>query len=262
MPIINVLYRVRLLKKCSAFIIGAQKSGTTELFETLKDHPQIITSFNKEVHFFSSEHKYLNQGVSWYYKQFPKISFWSSKILLEATPSYLFFPKALERLKKYNPNAKIIVLLRNPVKRAYSAWNMFSNLYKDEGREKKLLETRPFEVAIDNELNKVQDTMNIHFYLDKGIYINQILNLFKIFDRDQILILESEKYWQNKKKFNLLICEFLDVTPFDFVEKNKKQKAKGSYQYEISKETHKKLIDFYSPYNKRLSELIGEDFNW
>ncbi len=111
-------------------IIGVQKGGTTSLWYHLKEHPQIQMSPNfigknsigkintKEVHFFDNP-KQWGKGISWYKSLFNE----NSQLQGEATPDYVSDFNAHERMYKDVPNAKLIVILRNPIDRAYSAYN-------------------------------------------------------------------------------------------------------------------------------------------
>ena len=93
----------------------------------LNQHPHLQSAYYKEVNFFSSDINFRN-GLSWYEKQFPE--FLEKKLFYESTPEYLYYPFVPERIKAFNPYIKMIVLLREPVERAYSAWNMFKKIYK------------------------------------------------------------------------------------------------------------------------------------
>ncbi len=248
-------------KKCSAFIIGAQKAGTTELFSILSLHPDIVPSINKEVHFFSSEYKYANYGLQWYKKQFPYIPIWSSKILMEATPSYMFSPLAIERIKTYNPNSKIIILLRDPVKRAFSAWNMFNKEFRKKDRDKLLLDERSFDKAIHDEVND-PNKENKRYYLSKGHYSDQLEIVFKYFDPENVLIIQSERFWYNRSNYLNKICNFLNISPYTFKLVETKHQGKGNYSESMSKEIEKELIEYYAPYNRKLFQLLNTEFDW
>lgn len=126
--------------KVNLFILGAQKAGTTSLFEYLTHHPQINGSFRKEINFFSQPYNY-NRGDVWYHSFFPKDIYnpFRKKYFLDATPGYLYDENTPKKLLKYNKQAKFIILLRNPVDRAYSAWNMYRQFNKLNNEQKKVL---------------------------------------------------------------------------------------------------------------------------
>lgn len=103
-------------------IIGAQKAGTTALFDYLGEMPGIGLSRTKEVHFFDDE------TVDWdcpdygaYHAQFDP---GAAPLIGEATPIYVYWPRALERIRAYNPDMRLILMLRDPVERAWSHWRM------------------------------------------------------------------------------------------------------------------------------------------
>ena len=103
-------------------IIGAQKCGTGSLYRYLNQHPRIKSGITKEVRFFD---KYYNRGINWYRVFFPFKDLLGRKYLTgDATPRYLDHPHAPKRVKEIIPNVKFIVLLRNPIDRAYSMYNM------------------------------------------------------------------------------------------------------------------------------------------
>ncbi|MEM1260746.1 MAG: sulfotransferase domain-containing protein, partial [Bacteroidota bacterium] len=102
-------------------VIGAMKSGTSSLLEYLVDHPQIKKGKEKEIHFFD---KYFSKGVEWYETQFPKKEENSDFLTGEATPAYLLFPSIPKKVYELYPDVKLIVILRNPVDRAFSNHKM------------------------------------------------------------------------------------------------------------------------------------------
>lgn len=110
-------------------IIGTQRAGTTSLYEYLVQHPQVLPAENIEVHFF--DHHYA-KGVDWYKGHFPSklekfvasMRSFGKTLAGEASPYYLFYEKAAERMHEILPNVKLIVLLRNPIDRAYSQYSL------------------------------------------------------------------------------------------------------------------------------------------
>ena len=113
--------------KPSFLIIGAQKSGTSALHHYLSQHQDILSPLKKELHYF--DNRQLNP-ISDYLKQFPK-NYFSRKISFESTPRYLYFPGTAKKISSFNPKMKFIILIRNPAKRAYSAWNMYKQISKN-----------------------------------------------------------------------------------------------------------------------------------
>lgn len=189
----------------------------------------------------------------------------NGKITGEATPYYLFHPMVPQRMYNVLPNAKLIILLRNPVDRAFSH-------YKHEvrrGNESLSFEEalKKEEVRLDGELKKIRENKEYqsinhqsHSYLSRGIYINQIKRWFNFFSGNQILILKSEDLFNNPSETYKRVLGFLGLRKFDLPDfKN--------FNYDPKKEsmnpdTRKRLIEFFKPHNRRLYEYLGVDFRW
>jgi hypothetical protein len=114
----------RKYNKPAFLIIGAQKAGTSSLFRYLSQHPDIRLPKRKELHFFDLQY---SNGIDWYERLFPRKKIIKRQITGEASPFYLFHPLVPERVFNHYPNIRLIVLLRNPVDRAYSHFHMERN---------------------------------------------------------------------------------------------------------------------------------------
>lgn len=175
-------------------IIGVQKGGTTALTEFLSQHPQIGMARPKEVHLFDAEDYAVDAPLAAiderYRGHFAHCP--DARLRGEATPIYLFLPEVAAQLKRYNPALKLIVLLRDPVQRALSTHRM----QRARGRE-----PLPFALALlcerwrlrrDKAPRGQRSAMREHAYRRRGLYAEQLANLFAAFDRRQVLVLESE----------------------------------------------------------------------
>jgi hypothetical protein len=243
-------------------IIGTQKGGTSSLQYYLSQHPKIDTSFIKEIHFFDNN---FEQGLHWYKAHFPNslLLKLKRKITGEASPYYIFHPLVPARIAKVLPKIKMVVLLREPVARAYSH-------YKMEFRMKR--ETLSFEEAIKVESERLRRGKNKimsgqsslaykrHSYLERGKYIEQLEKWFQFFSREQFLILKSEDFFSSPQSELSKIFKFLGLP--DYKIKNLKSKNVGNYKDSMEKSTRQELSNFFRPYNKRLYNLLGKDFNW
>ena len=195
----------------NALIGGTQKGGTSALFEFLSRHPRIGVPRNgvKEVHFFDTEEVFGTYSPNYdeYERQFQSAS--DTQILLEATPIYLFWEPVAGRIAAYNSRMKQIFMLRDPVTRAYSQWEMeFSR-----GSE-----TEPFERAIELEQEFIKNNPNgqhrVRSYLSRGYYGVQVRRFLKYFDHDQILLLRNDELFDHHEKTLDLVCEFLGIDRF------------------------------------------------
>jgi hypothetical protein len=190
--------------KVGFIIAGTQKGGTTALASFLSQHPQLCISNPKEVHFFDNEQLFEEATLpeDEYHRHFLPTA--GTRLSGEATPIYMYWKPAAARIRAYNPKMKWIILLRNPVERAYSHYIMERN---------RGYESLPFPEAIRAEAIRVQETYplqhRIYSYIDRGRYANQIERILALFDREQLLFLRSEDLrFQHdavlKKVFNFL----------------------------------------------------------
>lgn len=196
--------KIQQFKLPNFLIVGAQKAGTTSLFDILNQHSQIFIPPEKELHFFDYE-KEVNKGLEYYSKYFSAAG--NAKAIGEASPSYLFYPEVASRIQKLLGNEmRIIILLRNPAERAFSHYKMmFSGGY----------EKRTFQQAITD--NKARLKKGISFdritsYLDRSFYAFQLKNYFDHFPPENISItLFEEDFVENRKATISSIQQFLGV---------------------------------------------------
>lgn len=171
----------------SFLIAGAQKGGTTALFDYLTDYPDIALPTEKELHFFDDE------GQDWsepdyraYHARFPAPA---GRPCGEATPIYSYWPNSLERICAYNPAMKVIMVLRDPVQRAWSHWRM---------EYARGVETHPFAWCIREGRQRLfaADPWGHHrefSYVERGFYAEQVERLLGLFPRHQLLFLTSDE---------------------------------------------------------------------
>lgn len=250
-------------------IIGAQRAGTTSLFNYLSQHPSIIPALTKEVHFFDINY---SKGLKWYRSHFPTTftktyvnRFKKLDILTgEATPYYLFHPHAPQRIFDCIPEVKLIVLLRNPIDRAYSHYQKQIK----HGRE-----TLPFDMAIREENKRLEGEAERIFgderyysfnhqrfsYLSRGIYVEQLRAWFDFFPRDRFLILSSKDLLDKPQAVSNRVFEFLDLPTWEISE----HKRYNVIDYQkMDPSVRHGLIEYFRPYNQQLYEYLGIDFGW
>ena len=244
-------------------IIGAKRCGTTSLFTYLPEHPSIIESHHDNMGFFNDNY---HLGINWYKSFFPTI-FTKKRIEKEQgkflsfddTPFYVYNPQVVRRIHENFPNSKMILLLRNPIDRAYSNYNLSTN--------RKLT----FEETIENEINEIQN-INLElkdesylvndFYekiLPRGFYAKQLEVWYRIFSKEKILIKSSEDFANNTDEVLNQIFNFLEI---------KQVKIKDTKKHNVRKfppmeqKTRDHLIEFFKPYNESLYKLINKKFDW
>ncbi len=180
--------------------IGAARSGTTWIYECLKEHPQICMSKKEEAGLFNSL-KEKNRGIKFYPDSYA-CNFAHCKppqiIRGEYSPSYLADFEVLHLIKEHYPNIKIIACLRNPIERAYSQF-LSSKVAGEMNRSNTFEEE--VHIGMDSD------------YISFGFYYSQLTKVFELFPKDNVLVLISEDIARNPTKFIQGIYRFLGVDP-------------------------------------------------
>ena len=229
-------------------IIGAQKSGTSSLYYYLSQHPSLTLSVTKEIHYYN-HYRHQGKRIGWYKSFFPLKVRSIHKKTGEASPYYLFDERAAEQMKKDIPNIQLIVLLRNPIDRAYSAYNM--NVAHGDGPK-----AQTFEQAIANSDLSMEAS---EVYLIRGLYAEHIKKWFKYFKREQFLFVKSEEFFTEPKSALAKVYKFLDIE--EYYPDDLKAQEVGVYS-ELSDETRVRLENYFKGPNRELAELLGEEYRW
>lgn len=258
-----------LTSKPDFIIIGAQRGGTSSLFKMLSKQSGFIMPKQKELHYFDLHYE---KKISWYLKNFPslprkilsQVSTGNKIFTGEASPYYLFHPLVPGRIKNKYPGIKLIVLLRNPVYRAYSQF--WKN--KQNG-----LEVKSFSDALEAEENRIHgeeekmiNDPNYHSqdhrlfsYKARGLYAKQIKHWFSFFPKENFLFLESEYYFQHPSDSIESIFEFLQVNRKPTVIDH----GRVSNAYDPMPENIRvRLTKYFEPYNEELFQAIDQRFEW
>jgi hypothetical protein len=191
----------------SFLVAGVQKGGTTALFHYLDELPGVQMAPAKEVHFFDDEDQ--DWGAPDYaglHAAFPEKD---DRPRGEATPIYLYWPKSLERIARYNPAMRLVLLFRDPVQRAWSQWRM---------EYARGWETEPFAWCIREGRARVDSPEapgchRVYSYVERGFYARQLERLFALFPREQTLLLRSEDLKRRPGETLARICRFIGAEP-------------------------------------------------
>lgn len=235
-------------------IIGAQKAGTSSLFEYLIQHPDVRGSFVKEVQYFTRRHWLGERG---YRSFFPMVEE-AGLAVGEATPYYLFSPDASERAARLVPEARLVVLLRDPVSRAYSH-------YKHNVRRGH--ETRLFPEVVSCDLERYASSGDLfkhpeeseyefrhHSYVRRGLYHEQLKRWMSYFPRERFFVGRAEDFFTDPAKVTSQVVEFLGLRSMSLPT----GKAHNQYAYERKdRDEFPELIEFYEEPNRRLADLTG-----
>lgn len=254
-------------------IIGGQRCGTSSLYKYLGAHPQIVPSLRKETRYFSVEYE---RGIGWYRAHFPTAAamrglHWlrGSSRTFEATPDYLFDPRTPDRVAATLPYARFVVLLRDPVARAYSHWQHMRRLN---------LETLSFTEAVELESERIGGELEeLHrgragsfrkafrfSYVTRGHYADQLQRWLQVFPADRFLILDAEDLFSHPEQVLAQVCRFVGVdewTPSEF--RNYSRSASNcSNQADVVEAVQEDLRRHFAGENEGLARIVGRRFPW
>jgi hypothetical protein len=257
-PKINIFYnKSRII---DFMIIGVQKGGTTAAMENLEKHPEIHIP-DEEIHYY--ENDWTKDTLEMYKKKFD----YSKKLVGEKDPNIIFMPHIYPLIQQINPYVKMILFLRNPIDRAYSAWYMFHTKYFTSKNDLK-----GFQNEMEIELSeRIDEPINYRIsnahYLQRGLYYKQIKELLRFFPRENIYICLSEKVINEMDTEYKKIYDFLDIS-YPKEDINYEKKLVGSYaskdkKNDITPSFYKKLVSFFKDDVKKLEkEILGYKTNW
>ncbi len=246
----------------SFIVIGTRKAGTTALYNYLGKHPDVVMPFRKEIKFFDCN---FFRGVDWYRSFFPRRArLKDGKITGEASPYYILHPLTAQRIAQTLSEVKLIAMLRNPIDRAYSNYQV---------NVQNRIEALSFERATENEgrrlsgeieriLADVNYPLRKHMnlsYLEAGRYVEQLERWYEHIPPEQILLLKSEDFFEDTPKIYKQVLEFIGLQDWEM--ELYQNPNFGAYET-MSPELRARLAEYFRPYNQRLYELVGRDFGW
>ena len=234
--------------KVNFLIVGTQKGGSTALAKFLSGHPEVSMANKKEVHFFDNDELFSTSRPDYdkYHNYFSENYSDNSKAIGEATPSYMYWNSAAKRIHEYNPNMKLIFILRNPIERAYSHYIMV---------KRRKLERLPFSLAIRLEklrcANSSPKRHRLYSYIDRGFYAKQIRNMLRYFSMDKMLFLKTEDLKEKHEETLHRVYEFLSVAEIDHTE----HKIIFSNKYSMMEPSDRKFLQ--KTFRKEIEEIEG-----
>ena len=189
--------------KVNLFLIGAQKAGTTALHSMLSELPEIQMSAKKEIHFFDRDKWDWNKPD---YHELHSHFDWTVPDVQrgEATPITAYWPNAVSRLKRYNPQARLLFIVRHPVFRAHSHWKME---YK-RGREDQDFE---FVMSEAGRTRMKGQAHRVYSYVERGFYGQALQRIFEHFPDEQVLVIKSDDFRCEPEKTLKSVLGFLDL---------------------------------------------------
>lgn len=251
----------------SFFLIGAKKCGTTALHHYLEQHPDVCMSRPKEPYYFEAEY---DRGTTFYFNRY--FSHWQrERIVGEARHRHLFFPYAAKTLFEFNPDAKLLAILRNPVERAVSSW------WHWYSRQTDLL---PFREAIAADLMRIRSGLRFdgagereiyartlddqgqgryRTYVDSGYYYDQLQRYTDLFGRERLRIFLFDDLVSDACKVTMDALEFVgaDPAPAQGFEYPVVNASIPGMRENVEEGTISWLIEHYRPHNERLEQMLG-----
>jgi Sulfotransferase domain len=252
-------------------LIGEARCGTTSYFKYLVRHPNVGPVITKEVQYFSD---HFDRGPAWYRGHFPTRAYativrrrtGAPMIAGEASPFYLFHPLAGERILETLPDVKLLVILRDPVKRAYSLYRQQVDLGN---------ETLSFSEAIAREPERLRGEIErmrsdphyfsgevkFHSYVARGDYATSLERWFGYFPRERFLIVRAEDLFDDPAGVMAETHRFLGLPPF--ADQGYPRLNEGSASsHAMDPDDARGLRERYAEPNARLATLLGRDLGW
>ncbi len=250
-------------------VIGAQRCGTSSIYKYLEQHPCVLSSLRKETEYFSA--RWAN-GEGWYRAHFPSEARKGQvarrkghAVSFEATPYYLFHPLAPARAAALVPDVRLIILLRNPVDRAYSHYRHsvrrgFERLSFEEAvaAEARRLAGEADRIAADPRYDGWNH--RVFSYLTRGAYVDQLLNWLGHFPAEQLLVVRSEELYADPARCYRDVLAFLGLSSWE--PRRFDVHAGYAAPAAIGPDLRRRLSEQFRPQNRRLEELLGRSMGW
>jgi hypothetical protein len=259
------------LRMDPAFIvIGGQRCGTTTIFKSLAEHPQVKRPpVDKGTDYYT-----LNYGrdLDWYRGHFPlrwvaerRTAQMGPPMAFEACTYYMFHPFAMERIAKDYPDVKLVAMLRNPVERAYSAYkHEFARGFETEPDFERALDLEDSRLAGEIEKMAADVTYESHphrhhAYRHRGQFAEQLERVLEHFPRGQLHVMESEAFFADPVAEYRTLVEFLGLRPWAPATIDR-HNARPSAPMPAA--ARARLEDHYRPHDARLAEILGRPPFW
>jgi hypothetical protein len=250
-----------------ALIIGGQKCGTSSIYNYLLQHPHVegIASWpdrrisrwlDKEVHFFNIEQRY-TRGERWYRAHFAPAK--SGAINLESTPDYLTSKASPIRAYAMIPAAKLIVSLRDPVDRAFSAYHHMQR----RNQRRSVLKQETFGEYINRKIepaNASQDKPGDWDILGMGNYAEGLERWLALYPREQFHIIDFRNLVDQTSDTVQGTIDFLGLPPAPI--NTERTFNEGRYDERMDPDTEQRLREYFEPHNRRLEALLGYSMGW
>lgn len=262
-------------------VIGAKRSGTTALYFALLDHPQVLpmfppathlpmTSHMKGAHYFDTQ---FGKGPSWYRSHFPlhvtrrlaERRVGGPVRCGEASPYYLFHPRAAERASRLVPDVRLVAMLRNPVDRAFSHWKE----QRRRGQEpaptfRAAVDAEPARLAGEAERLAADDRYRSfahehQSYVAQGEYVTGLRRWADRYPASRLLVVRSEDFFADPEARYGEVLAFLGLPPHPLADPSPRNTTERA---EVATDLRARLVDHFAPHNAALERFLGRSFDW
>ncbi|HSV40646.1 MAG TPA: sulfotransferase domain-containing protein [Nocardioidaceae bacterium] len=255
-------------------IVGAKRGGTTSLFNYLRMHPGVLGMFPQPRASKSTDYFFggAPNGSRWYRSHF-HTNWYLDRIgkdlgyrpvTGEASPYYIWDPRIARLARQANPDVKAIMLVRDPVERAFSHW---------QERVQNGVEPLTFAEALAaeesrtaGELDRMAADPTYHSaahdwytYRARGLYLPQLQNWLEVFPKEQLLVLRSEDMYSDVQTMADTVFEFLGLPKFELPTT---KTFNASRRPDLPEAPAKELAEFYAPHNAELETYLGRSLEW
>jgi hypothetical protein len=251
-------------------VVGAQRGGTTSMYRTLSQHPAVLKAvLHKGVHYFDTGY---DHTMAWYQGHFPlrakaalaRRATGEQPLTFESSPYYMFHPLAAQRISADLPGIKLLVLVRDPVERAYSA---------HAHELARGFETEPFERALELEDERLagqaerivsepgyqSHSHQHHAYLTRGRYAEQIERLDKLFGPERVHVVDSGRFFADPEPVYDGVLQFLGLRQRGYPVFERHNARARSAMPETLRST---LNEHFLPWDERLADRLGQPPSW
>ncbi|MFL6135476.1 MAG: sulfotransferase family protein [Nocardioidaceae bacterium] len=247
-------------------VIGAQRSGTTTLFRVLSQHPQVLRpTQSKGVGYFDVEY---HRGARWYAAHFPlrltaRLHGPATKTF-ESSGYYAFHPLAARRIAADLPDVKVVMVVRDPVERAYSAHSHeLARGFESEDFETALCLESERTAGEADRLSRDEGYVSYahrhHSYLARGRYVEQLERFGRHLDRDRIYVMDAHRFFDAPAEELARLLDWLGLpawAPADVGQENARARAP------MPAELRARLADHFAPYDAALEDWLGRPPSW
>ncbi|MGB0652824.1 MAG: sulfotransferase [Thermoplasmatota archaeon] len=250
-------------------VLGAMKAGTTSFRYNIRFHPWFVRSAYKQPAYF--DHHY-DKGERWYRGNFPLAATMAARrrraggaFTGEESVSYLYNRTAAPRVAKDLPDARLIALLRDPVRRTYSHHQMELRWGRDDRSFDEAMQgaLAAFEEAgtDPDRVRALEGQAAYDFqYIGRSVYAPQLAHWYDHVDRERLLVLRAEDFFEDTRGVLQSVHDHLGIPRHD-PETSVASNVKGGAP-KMAGATRDALVELFSPFNDQLERLLGRSMDW